>query len=514
MKWMTEEDRELAGLIGELAHCNPFLQKRIEFEQAILGAGHVTLKSVWSLESADPHADQPNLAAIGELAHALAGRLREGLVAGAKPTRGELVLYQELVLYVLYHDHRHVLRGIIDAYKRGGKCPGLDQTYRGFAESHRHYFGVRDLTWPEHYEVSHYFAVCFQVRRAFVHIYKSIVGASLPAARLRAAVWQSIFSHNMRRYHRSLYDRMGDLTTLITGGTGTGKELVASAIGKSRFIPYDIRKNQFAESFASSFDPVNLSALSPLLVESELFGHCRGSFTGALADHAGYLESCSPLGTVFLDEIGELDFGIQVKLLRVLQARSFKRVGDVAELEFRGKIIAATNRDLAKEVAEGRFRADFFYRICADHIRTPSLREQLVDSPKELAIMIAFIARRVAGEREAAQLTEEVLAWIETGLPPDYAWPGNFRELEQCVRNVLIRQAYHPTIPADDSDPYAAWLAAARAGTLTADEVLGRYCTLVYAQTQNYQETARRLQLDRRTVQKHIDTDLLAKLGN
>ena len=113
---------------------------------------------------------------------------------------------------------------------------------------------------------------------------------------------------------------MGDVTTLVTGPSGTGKELVARAIGLSRYIPFDAEGQAFADDTPRSFVPLNLSALSPTLIESELFGHRRGAFTGAVADRAGWLETCPPRGTVFLDEIGELDPAIQVKLLRVLQS--------------------------------------------------------------------------------------------------------------------------------------------------------------------------------------------------
>src|SRR5690606_18779938 len=115
---------------------------------------------------------------------------------------------------------------------------------------------------------------------------------------------------------RSLYDRMHLMNTLIVGPSGTGKELVARAIGLSRFVPFDGKTCRFREETHESFLPLNLSALSPHLVESELFGHKRGSFTGAISDRAGFLESCPDEGTVFLDEIGELSEELQVKLLR------------------------------------------------------------------------------------------------------------------------------------------------------------------------------------------------------
>jgi transcriptional regulator with PAS, ATPase and Fis domain len=280
----------------------------------------------------------------------------------------------------------------------------------------------------------------------------------------------------------------------------------------SRYIPFDPQTERFTADFAGSFHPLNLSALSPTLIESELFGHCRGAFTGAVSDRAGWLEVCEQLGTVFLDEIGELDAGIAVKLLRVLQTRTFQRLGETEDRQFAGKIIAATNRDLANEMRAGRFRRDLYYRLCSDIITTPSLREQLADSPEEMQYLIHFVCERIAGD-EADSLANEVEAWIEEHLGPDYDWPGNFRELEQCIRNVMIRGRYDAPQMADETvDPRAAMVAAVQTGKLTADELLSQYCTLVYAQTGSYEQAAQRLKIDRRTVKAKLDRDLLERL--
>src|SRR4030095_10393718 len=268
-------------------------------------------------------------------------------------------------------------------------------------------------------------------------------GGSQSAACLRAAVWQSIFTHDMRRYRRVLYKRMGDFTTLIMGPSGTGKELAARAIGLSRYIPFNPETLTFGEDFTAAFHPLNLSALPATLIESELFGHRRGAFTGAIQDRRGWLELCRPLGTIFLDEIGDLDAAIQVKLLRVLQTRTFQALGDTTDRHFAGKLIAATNRDLSQAMQDGHFREDFYYRLCSDLIVTPSLQEQLRESPEVLRELLLFIARRVAGV-EAEALAEEVETWIVQHLSRDYEWAGNIRELEQCVRNVLVRKEYRP----------------------------------------------------------------------
>jgi transcriptional regulator of acetoin/glycerol metabolism len=146
---------------------------------------------------------------------------------------------------------------------------------------------------------------------------------------------------------------------------------------------------------------------------------------------------------------------------------------------------------------QGRFREDLYYRLCSDQVTTPALAEQLADSPGVLRELVQYMARRVAGP-EAEELAAEVMRWIEENLGPGYEWPGNYRELEQCVKNVLIRRDYRPSRAA--GDPAEELAAAMRRGELTADELLGRYCAMVYEQAGSYEESARRLGLDRRTV--------------
>ncbi|HEY9250193.1 MAG TPA: sigma 54-interacting transcriptional regulator, partial [Rariglobus sp.] len=320
------------------------------------------------------------------------------------------------------------------------------------------------------------------------------------------AIWQSVFTHDLKRYRRVLHTRMGDFATLVTGPSGTGKEVVARAIALSRYLPFDPRRGGFTDDFSTAaFFPLNLSALSPTLIESELFGHRRGAFTGALADREGWMETCPATGSVFLDEIGDVDGSIQVKLLRVLQSRTFQRLGDTATRTFQGKIIAATNRDLAAEIRAGRFREDFYYRLCSDLIRTPSLREQLDDTPDELPGLVGYVATRLLGEGEGEAFARETVAWIGKNLGTDYAWPGNFRELEQCMRNLLVRGSYRPAALAEGGGED--WNTLLRGGRLTAEDVLRRYTRQVHSQSDSIEETARRLDLDRRTVKARLRSD-------
>ncbi len=259
---------------------------------------------------------------------------------------------------------------------------------------------------------------------------------------------------------------------------------------------------EFAETKTGSFFAMNLAALSPTLVESELFGHRRGSFTGAIADRKGWLESCPPAGSVFLDKLGEMDLSIQVKILRVMETRKFSAVGDTAMRDFRGKLIAATNRELPLEIRAGRFREDLYYRLCADQIRTPSLCEQIRESPGVLRDLLLYMVRRAVGD-EAELAVAEVERWIGANLPANYAWPGNYREVEQCVRNIVIHGSYQPMETAENIGEDG-FFTKFRAGEWSAEEVLAKYAAQVYLQAGSYEEAARRLGLDRRTVRAKV----------
>jgi transcriptional regulator with AAA-type ATPase domain len=502
MQLLSHSQQTLLKAVSQLAHCNPFLPERIELEKAALGSDFSDdTGGVWS-KRLEGETSRPNIERLTKLAEQTADELRSRLFSGAPANGNELQLYEDLILYLLYYRYRDDLQKYIQTVHDGRENPSASFWNR-FDEDFGFFLQIPNRKLPSGHNAAHLLACFFQVRRAFHHIYHFVLGSSMTAANLRASIWQSIFTHDMRRYRRFLYGRLSDVATLICGPSGTGKELVARAIGLSRFIAFDPEKQRFAANFVSGFHALNLSALSPTLIESELFGHQRGSFTGAVSDRVGWLEQCGSHGTIFLDEIGEVDVGLQVKLLRVLQTRTFQRLGDARDLEFEGKVVAATNRDLAAQIAAGRFREDLYYRLCADRIETPSLRQQLDDAPGDLGHLVTFIARRVAGDA-AEELTDEVLAWIEANLDLKYAWPGNIRELEQCVRNIMIRKCYQPA-NASACNASGSLAEEFENGSLTADELLARYCALIYKRTGSYENAAKQLNLDRRTVKKKIE---------
>src|SRR5262249_6001817 len=157
--------------------------------------------------------------------------------------------------------------------------------------------------------------------------------------------------------------------------------------------------------------------------------------------------------------------------------RQFERLGETQPRAFRGKLLAATNRDLAALIRSGRFRLDFYYRLCADQVTTPTLREQLEDQPADLHDLVRFLSAEALGDTgwgepgaRTQELAAEVVRWIEENLGPDYPWPGNFRELGQCVRSVMIRREYRPLPagPAGDGDGGQDLARAVAAGALTA----------------------------------------------
>jgi transcriptional regulator of acetoin/glycerol metabolism len=498
MAILDAEDYRFLEIVVRISYANPFLAERIDYERQALGSDFNESQANWNLLGDDPDTQQINTRKIAERAYSIIAALQRQLKKGVATGDKELQLYEETVLFLLYYYYAQ-------RFKKSIINPKEDQTYEYFREfTHywRHFFSHPVDNLPSQKEAAHIFACFFQVRRAFYYIFRAIIGRSKVAANLRAMVWNSIFTHDMRRYRRTFYQQMGDFSTLIIGPTGSGKELVARAVGLSRYIAFNPESLKFEVDFSQTFFPINLSALPSTLVESELFGHRRGAFTGALEDRRGWLEVCPAEGTVFLDEIGELAPLVQVKLLRVIQARTFQRLGTTKDSEFRGKIVAATHQDIHFAMTEGHFRKDFYYRLCSDIIITPSLNQQILEAPEVLADLVTYISQRVAGP-EGESVAGEALSWIQDKLGIDYSWPGNIRELEQCVRNVVIRREYHPTVDLA-SGKLDEKLASFREGTLSLDEICRLYCTHVYSNTGSYVETARRLKIDRRTVKKYV----------
>lgn len=209
-----------------------------------------------------------------------------------------------------------------------------------------------------------------------------------------------------------------DVPVLLTGETGTGKEVFAQAIHNG-----SARAKQ-------PFVAINYSAFSKELLESEIFGHKAGAFTGALKDKKGLFEEANH-GTIFLDEIGEMAYGLQAKLLRVLETGEYIKVGDTKPTKIDVRIVSATNRNLKEEIANSNFREDLYFRLSVFHLHLPPLRERREDIPELAAAFLKFFAAKMG--KQVKGFAADCQAWMQS-----YAWPGNVRELRNVIERALI----------------------------------------------------------------------------
>ncbi|MCU0857274.1 MAG: sigma 54-interacting transcriptional regulator [Pontiellaceae bacterium] len=476
---------EFFKMASEAAFTNPFSDDRVEIDRKIIGAPE---GATWDEMQA------PLFQALEKNISTLANA-RQIVAASASDKDAEAVAVS--ILFYVFYQVQKQFDALIEEQIAAGDEPCSApvafqclETLKGYGFSHA--------------DACRYIGMFYQVRRAYYFISRGLVGGSACMKLLRRRLWDNIFTHDIRWYIRCLWNRMEDFSTLLLGETGTGKGAAAAAVGRSGFIPYSPSTKKFSESFTRAFVPINLSQYPEALIESELFGHRKGAFTGAVEKHDGVFSRCSPHGAIFLDEIGEVGQPIQIKLLQVLQQRTFSPVGSHEQVRFEGRVIAATNQSITGLRRAGTFRDDFYYRLCSDQITVPPLRQRLKEMPSELDMLIEHILKRMSGE-SWRDLQEPVMSVLKKDFGRGYGWPGNVRELEQAVRRILLTGSYEGDaieLPADrDTD----LTAALSAGALTARELTAAYCKRLYARYGNYGEVARRADLDWRTVKKHVE---------
>ena len=249
--------------------------------------------------------------------------------------------------------------------------------------------------------------------------------------------------------------------------------------------------------------PINLSEYPETLIESALFGHKKGAFTGAIDNFSGIFKRCLSHGTLFLDEIGEVPEPIQVKLLNVLQDRRFTSIGSHKASRFNGRVITATSKSLDELRSIGKMRDDLFYRLSSDIIIMPTLQQRAQENPDEIRQLIHLLIYRMT-DTENSELADWVSDILNKQIPDNYPWPGNVRELEQAVRRIILKQQYV-------GDKKLNFRAAEQNNILElpnenidAKQLLTLYCQLLYERHGTYEKVAKILNLDRRTVTKHI----------
>jgi DNA-binding NtrC family response regulator len=299
---------------------------------------------------------------------------------------------------------------------------------------------------------------------------------------------------------RDVWKQIGAVSTtrapvLIAGESGTGKELVARAIHAA--------STDLATGRELPFVAVNCTALAPGVLESELFGHVKGAFTGAVADRPGRCELAGK-GTLFLDEIAEIPLDLQAKLLRLLQERTYERVGDAKPMQLEARIVAATHRDLSAMVAKGTFREDLYYRLRVVEITLPPLRERASDIPILVEGLLAKINRDLG--KDVRYVTPAALARLSS-----HGWPGNVRELENTLTRAVVLakgdvldETLLPLVPVAGSDPAASHGAGEALPTLR--EIERQHIVRVLAHTEwNKRRACAILDISRPTLDRKID---------
>jgi sigma-54 specific flagellar transcriptional regulator A len=481
---LDEKDRRFFALVARAAFANPFSIERADLDGAI----------------AETWPEDPEV--LARVSARVEARLNKLSKNGHLPLSTYDEADQELVFAAVLFDAFHRFAPALDAF--------ITLEGRGHGEPSRVAFardllqGLQDRGVPAPQAIR-MLELFYQMKRAHSAVASRLIGNGPSMRRLREDLWNSLFTRDIRRYERFLWNRLEDFSTLLSGETGTGKGEAAQALGLSGFIPFDAKRERFSERFTALFLPIHLAEYPETLIESELFGHRKGAFTGAIEHHDGVLTRTKPHGTLFLDEIGEVSLPIQVKLLRVLQERTFVPVGGREPQRFAGRIVAATHRSLSSMRSEGRLRDDFFYRLGTQCVELPSLRTRLMEAPEELALLVDQLCARILGEASPG-LAAEVRTCIGRDLGSDYPFPGNVRELEQCVRRVLLTGGCKATTAGEPTkeSPLETPL---RDLAISAEELLKRYCGALYERHRNYVHVAQITGLDRRTVKKYAGDD-------
>lgn len=490
----TNEEWTFFEMVARAAFANPFGETRDDLDLMIGGA------------APGSSAEEILRAVVTRIGKRMEDMRKKGTADLRQQQGSRREVLRTVFLFHLFHRHMEDFDRLIQTQLKSGDTP----VRVPFA---RDVLGEMDGFGLTEEEAVRFFAVFYQLRRAYYFIRNSLVGSSPSMRAFRKHLWDCVFTHDIRWFESHLWNRMEDFSILLLGETGTGKGAAAAAIGRSGFIPFDLARNSFTESFTRNFVAINLSQYSEGVLESELFGHRKGAFTGAVENHDGLFSRCAPHGVIFLDEIGDISIAVQIKLLQVLQERIFFPVGSHEAQRFSGRIVAATNRPLDELIIAGKFRDDLYYRLCSDVITLPPLRLRLQEEPAEMDNLLDSILSRLTGEtsNRGIQLVKKVL---KQDAGRDYPWLGNVRELEQAVKRVILTGHYHGTKKADQKQDDADRLARGiTEGLLSAESLLSGYCAFLYQRLGTYEEVSRRTELDRRTVKKYVQTGLSAPAG-
>lgn len=482
--------------LKELAFVNPFSEKRIQLEKLILKNEYQHEDYSWHI-GMNQVGKRRNVELIHDILKSQVLKLSKETLHLNTLTEEQINTYQTIVNFYIYYECSDLFEAAILSEDLIEHTKKINGAYELFNSNCSTFFKHKQLKLTT-LDKNHLFACFWQIRRAFHFILHGLAGRSKKAIQLRETIWQSVLTHDMNQYKNHLYKHMPHIPSLILGPSGSGKEIVANCIGLSRYIPF--RNESFHSHFKDHYQAINVSSFSESLIESELFGHAKGAFTGATQDKTSWFGSSHQNGSTFIDEIGELNETIQVKLLRVLQTRSFYKVGSQKEETFHGKLIFATHQNLNNLINEGKFREDFYYRICADQIQTPSLHELIENDKENLNDILLYVLQNTFNIK-SSHLIEELCSWIIDNLGLSYSWSGNFRELEQCVRNFFIRKNYTPHTREINQEN---WIDLLKENNLSLDQLNYHYIKQAYDLLGSYEAVSQKLKIDRRTVKAKL----------
>ena len=408
MSVFTTDELPVLKALGGLIFTNPFTPERLQLEETILGRKRPG--EVWNMHSVT----SDDISEIATLAESRAEQISRQ-IAGTKISRSDCEIIEPVMLYHLFEKYRFPMVKQMLEEAQSTRC----EYYRAFEKDFKLFLDFPGRATPRNYEPAKTFAIFFQIHRAFYYIFDFIIGGSIAAGELRASIWQSIFTCDIHRWQRVMFDRMNQITTLIQGESGVGKEIAANIIhsnstrGKKPLIS------------------INCAAIPENLLESELFGYSPGAFTGANKHgKAGIFETANT-GTLFLDEVVEIQPNMQSKLLRVLEERKIRRIGAANDIPVDVRIVAATNQNIKKFLEEGKLRNDLYFRLNSFEINIPPLRERREDIPELLNYYVKILSTKL--NRKVKGFESNLIRRLQS-----YDFPGNVRELRNMVERAII----------------------------------------------------------------------------
>lgn len=492
VKLSSEAAFRYLEMVSQAAAANPFSSERDDLDRKIINE--------WLPKEASEKLEFEKIANFSKL-------VLKDLMANKKDfsdfSPKQILILQDAALFVVFHKYITEFDRYIEAQNN---APGavLELSFANDIIYDLEHYGFRKLA-------AHYIAIFFQMRRAFYFISNYVTGVSAPVRELREKLWRTIFTSDSRQYISVLFDKMESYSVLLLGETGVGKGQSAAALGRSAYIPFDLKTKKFVANFLDVFISANISEYPQTLVESELFGHKKGSFTGALEHHSGLFGQTHANGVLFLDEIGELEIPLQVKILRVLQDRFYSPVGSHEKKRFSGRLIAATNANVNEKVEQGLFRSDLYHRLASDIIQIPSLRERFADEQKEKRLLVSRIVSRLLGQADSNQ-EQRIAEIIDLKVAKNYQWPGNLREFEQVIRRIVLHGESWEYVPLElpslgqqfNSSFSQEGLPNWRFLQCTADELMVHYARSAYQELGSYEKVAQKLNVDWRTAKRWI----------